>query len=1057
MNRIYSVVFNRTLGIWQCVSELVRRGKKVKSCRSVGSSNLLKPTSLTLFCFSLLSSVSAQTAENYIENPTELPKDGKVIFNDGMTHNFPDATRFFRFFHKQNWLTITGKNTEVKLKPGYEIGTIIPSNTTTYLHILNGGSLTTYEDVGFNNINDENAVEEGKPTVLISGEHSTLNVGGNGEGIFILATNTPKSLKTIARIENGGVLNAGRLVFGHLNDTTHNHNNFGAFQEEVQVSGQNSRLKVGTLNMGGLLHTRFLVENGASVNLSETSSFYSGVIDLKGESSSIISTGGVILGQGYNNRNSALTMNVGAGSRFNVGSTLFMGYNLTPVPQYTAEYPQKTELNIAKGGLVTANDVVMATHDEVKPLGDLAVVANVEGELKVNNLLFVGTKGEAAGILNIRNGGQVNTAWAWLAQAGNMKGEITIDGAGSALNVRESVLSGTENSNQGQQAKISVLNGGLLSLKNAIADTPMHISFDNGTLQLNGATENLFTHFDQNTPINIKAGGLTVDTQAFDVSVAQNAVFQGEGDVRKMGSGTLLMSLAGAQWQGKTVVHDGKLKFVGDYTAKAMTIDKGLAEVDGNFSLSASEPLTIGVRSMTDYGKVQASGKILLNNGKVAFDAKEAAALVIKGKLVDVLQATGESAENRIEGKIGETTSNSQLFDFKPEYRHNAVDFMVCAKNSPNCEKEEAPQPQPQPQPQTCESVEGCVRQFNNWAALPAAQMLDEIFQRKPSSELVRTFLPLSSAQAVSEATTQLLPLHLGYTHQALLDHSQTVSSALQMKMYQPTALSGVWAQVHQQHAQRDELSLLKQKSQGVMFGADTAGEQYRLGLAAALYRSTLDSERHNANHQSRVRSWKVLGYGSYHLSPNVFTDVQLGVGQSQLRNSRDLPFGQHQATSRYLATEWQAGTGLNYRLGTAKSNLTPFVRLDYRAVHSPNYQEQGAGELNLHVQKQRTTQLIAQAGLALNKALAAGFSLTGTVSVGQNLVASASPITASLAAEPDYRFNLQSKAPRTFTQASIGVQYQPVANFALEANFQGGWQKGYRQQGGNVSVRYSF
>ncbi|MDO4698084.1 MAG: ESPR domain-containing protein [Pasteurellaceae bacterium] len=38
MNRVYTVVFNRTLGLWQCVSELARRGKKVKSCQSINQS-----------------------------------------------------------------------------------------------------------------------------------------------------------------------------------------------------------------------------------------------------------------------------------------------------------------------------------------------------------------------------------------------------------------------------------------------------------------------------------------------------------------------------------------------------------------------------------------------------------------------------------------------------------------------------------------------------------------------------------------------------------------------------------------------------------------------------------------------------------------------------------------------------------------------------------------------------------------------------------------------------------------------------------------------------------
>ncbi len=207
--------------------------------------------------------------------------------------------------------------------------------------------------------------------------------------------------------------------------------------------------------------------------------------------------------------------------------------------------------------------------------------------------IVVGAGGGSVGILNQTNGVITNTASQfWVSENGtgtwNLYGGSAYLGIVHIAQTASSV--GTLN-----------LNGGLLSASEITSGDPTGFStltMNGGTIQATGDNVN-FMH--DLIVAQISAGGVTIDSQGFNIGIPQVLADNGGGGLTKVGSGTLTLTAANG-YTGPTVINGGKLALTtigsggGSYSV-ASGADLGLTVLSANAQLNAST-LTLASASL---------------------------------------------------------------------------------------------------------------------------------------------------------------------------------------------------------------------------------------------------------------------------------------------------------------------------------------------------------------------------------------------------------------------------------------------------------------------------
>ncbi|PIE47579.1 MAG: hypothetical protein CSA42_02920 [Gammaproteobacteria bacterium] len=137
MNHAYRVVFNRSLGVWQCVSELAKSNGKSKSQKSA----ILKPLLLSLAGSLTLASGSA-LAVDYNDGKTHTMTDNPyIITNDTVSNNSRlIADKAIVGNDSNGSLSITGSSTVRLNDTDLIIGNQVNTNGTVSLNDNNGHS-----------------------------------------------------------------------------------------------------------------------------------------------------------------------------------------------------------------------------------------------------------------------------------------------------------------------------------------------------------------------------------------------------------------------------------------------------------------------------------------------------------------------------------------------------------------------------------------------------------------------------------------------------------------------------------------------------------------------------------------------------------------------------------------------------------------------------------------------------------------------------------------------------------------------------------------------------
>ncbi|MEO7100191.1 MAG: autotransporter-associated beta strand repeat-containing protein [Luteolibacter sp.] len=447
-------------------------------------------------------------------------------------------------------LTLTGTNT-------YTGHTIITAGTLSISTLTNGGvaspigaasNVSDSLNIGFN---------AGTGTLLYTGSDVTTDrgftIGANGGNSGVIDTNANMTFTGIATAINaGGFVKRGTGTLTLSNSSTaqklSNGANGGTGVLSANVALGKLALKNGTFTTGGEI-----VVGG---QLQTAGVYTAASLDVtNGGTLTVANWVSIGRGNGTTGLSSVLTVDGGTLSQTAAASGLAMGYDAV-ITGFNA-----APVLIAKG----------------------ASTVNIAGILNVGESV-----GSEASII-IQDTSVLNLTNATLANK-----SVGVAGKGTLTLTAGAINSGTGLTVAKSAGGVGVinLNGGLLdtaTLIGGLGTSTLH--FNGGTLRANVAGT---TFLQGLTAANVDAGGAAIDTQAFNVTIAQPlSAGIGTAGLTKSGAGNLTLSGVNT-YVGSTTVNAGTLTLADNAGLKFVIAANGVANkitgagtatLDGDFTL----------------------------------------------------------------------------------------------------------------------------------------------------------------------------------------------------------------------------------------------------------------------------------------------------------------------------------------------------------------------------------------------------------------------------------------------------------------------------------------
>lgn len=1008
-----------------------------------------------------------------------------------------------------------------------------------HLNVQNGASVTTDTLT----IAAEAGVQPSTSTVTLDGADTTLNI----TGLTKVGVKQPAKLT----VSNQAHLNAtgniimaydpegtGELIIDNAQLTTPLLSIGASNKATADIRGMQSTITIEDLKLGDGDNSNgtLTATTNANINVAEKVSvgnYGQGNLSLDNAQ--------------LNTKNLASAEGNGQAAPSEAAITLTNNANLTATEGLSLSSAGTANLT-ADNSHITANNLTTATHENSK-----STLTLNNSQLAVKETLTLGDGGHAE--LTANNQSTLHAQNLAVAKQANSTAIFALDN--SSLNVDGTAILGDKGATTFTANNQSTVTAPTLTLGNGSAifsdstltthairfnqtTKPFNLTFNNSTLKLTDNATDLFSS-SASQPINI-TGSFNVDTQGHNSTVHSNAQFRGTADFHKQGTGTLTLNSDSKQWNGKTHIHQGILKLVGDYT---MTQD---------------EKLAIDLNSMQDYGKLEVEGRADFSQGKLTLHPKGE---FLKDLFTETKEFSLESIANATTSLQNfnpnniEFKNNSPLFEFETEVKDNALNInfkppaivypeppapqpqsptpmpqpvppeatptppqpelqppvpMPAPQPKPPVSKPPALEPMPAPKPQPPVQKPKPIPQPELPTPMPAPQLpiptpTPQPPAPKPMSEPVPQprFVPMFSSAAEQQHAEHLLSL----THQlddaylsvlqqgsnnplgiALLSDSNglkadtvqetnknltQISKELQ-PLLQNTLTQTLYHQSQpvQQFAQRHILSShstplwiditnqqslqnsinqhigYQQQSQGLAVSLGHSINQNRVDIALAHNHGTVKAL--NIPHQSKIsHTQAVLSAARDIDATTIYGNLQ--GGYSIIDGKRHLSLNNRTAHSHYHSHQFGAGIGIQHQW----NNLTPFVQLQYQQTHTPAHQEKGADAYNLSLAAQRHNQLTTTAGVHFKQKLNDKLTLNASVSANHHNQSSRTQ-QAQFTHIPNTQFSIQAPPnAKTSANTDIGISYQITPNSNLSFHYDKQWQKNYRQQNSNLSLKIYF
>ena len=212
------------------------------------------------------------------------------------------------------------------------------------------------------------------------------------------------------------------------------------------------------------------------------------------------------------------------------------------------------------------------------------------GSLAATNTIFIGKELGASGTMTMTGGTMStsdklqighNQATGVLTQSGgivNVQNEVSIGNENSGSSVGTYTLSGSAELNVGNEVLVGRdnatgtfnLDGGTVTTKKIEGGTGnATVNFNGGILKARESQAAFITNLDV---ANVQAGGITIDSNGFDLGISQT--LSGTGGLTKAGAGRLTLSASNA-YAGTTTVTAGSLFIDGTQASGAVQVDAG--------------------------------------------------------------------------------------------------------------------------------------------------------------------------------------------------------------------------------------------------------------------------------------------------------------------------------------------------------------------------------------------------------------------------------------------------------------------------------------------------
>lgn len=289
--------------------------------------------------------------------------------------------------------------------------------------------------------------------------------------------------------------------------------------------------------------------------------------------------------------------------------------------------PNPTVLGVGGAAVGTSGDLYVAGTTGL--FGNLTI-QNGSTLTSTGTEFHIGNGAGSIGIVTVTGAGsQWTTSGATIEIGAGGNGTLNIQNGGTVV-AQGGVTFGTF---AGGDGTLNINGGGTLETSR-LSRTNLgagQVNFDNATLRAR-ANNNFFISGFSTGALNIAAGGLTVDTQAFNVRAGSG--FSGVGGLTKTGTGTLTLQAANT-YTGETVIQAGTLALTsnGSIAASTRVVANGTFSISGisatgtsiqslagtGFVVMGTKDLTITNANDTFSGIISGSGDLTLIGGTQTF------------------------------------------------------------------------------------------------------------------------------------------------------------------------------------------------------------------------------------------------------------------------------------------------------------------------------------------------------------------------------------------------------------------------------------------------------